>query len=87
MQKCWSPLPKDRPTFEQLSNALRDLEHNKKRYVNLDTLLEQAIRGNDIFAHLKIKSSTSSHEYVYRTRKRCAHAQFCLLHRLSNFRH
>ena len=87
MQKCWSPLPKDRPTFEQLSNALRDLEHNKKRYVNLDTLLEQAIRGNDIFVHLKIKSSTSSHIYVYRTKKRCADAQFCLLHRFSNFRH
>ena len=61
MQKCWSPLPKDRPTFEQLSNALRDLEHNKKPYVNLDTLLEQAIRGNDIFAHLKINSPISSH--------------------------
>ena len=49
MQKCWSPHPKDRPTFAQLSHALLDLEHNNKPYVNLDTLLEQAIQSKGIY--------------------------------------
>ena len=48
MEKCWSPHPKDRPTFEQLSNALLDLEHKNKPYVNFDTLLEQAIQSKGI---------------------------------------
>ena len=45
MQKCWSTFPKDRPTFEQLSSEFWDLEHKNKPYVNLETLLEQAIQS------------------------------------------
>ena len=43
MLKCWSHLPKDRPTFGELSKKLWDLEHTGNNYVNLERLLQQSI--------------------------------------------
>ena len=41
MLKCWSHLPKDRPTFGELTKKLWDLEHTGSSYVNLERLLRQ----------------------------------------------
>ncbi|CAB4017538.1 TK kinase, partial [Paramuricea clavata] len=45
MLKCWSHLPKDRPTFTELSDKLWDLEHKEKPYVNLDSLMQQSVES------------------------------------------
>jgi hypothetical protein len=45
MLKCWSHLPKDRPTFTELSDKLWDLEHKEEPYVNLDSLMQQSIES------------------------------------------
>ena len=44
MLKCWSHLPKDRPTFTELSDKLWNLEHEEKTYVNLDSLMQQSVQ-------------------------------------------
>ncbi|XP_028417025.1 tyrosine-protein kinase receptor torso-like [Dendronephthya gigantea] len=47
MSKCWSHLPKDRPTFKELSNTLGELRNTGRIYVNLDSLMEQSIKKED----------------------------------------
>ncbi|CAB3983171.1 platelet-derived growth factor receptor alpha isoform X1 [Paramuricea clavata] len=47
MVRCWSHLPKDRPTFSALSDKLWDLEHNENTYVNVDSLMRQSIECED----------------------------------------
>ena len=43
MLKCWRHLPKERPTFDELHKKLLELQHGKRPYVNLDTLMTQAV--------------------------------------------
>ena len=43
MLSCWRQLPKERPTFDELHKKLWELEHDGNPYVNLDTLMKQAI--------------------------------------------
>ena len=45
MLKCWSHLPKDRPTFDELTKTLWDLEHTGSNYVNLERLLQQSMES------------------------------------------
>jgi hypothetical protein len=45
MLKCWSHLPKDRPTFDELLQKLWDLERAGNIYVNLECLMEQSIQS------------------------------------------
>ena len=42
MLKCWSHLPKDRPSFKELSKCLWDLEHDGNTYVNVESLMQQS---------------------------------------------
>jgi hypothetical protein len=49
MVRCWSHLPKDRPTFAELSDRLWDLEHNEKSYVNLDSIMQQFIESEGMY--------------------------------------
>ena len=48
MLKCWSHLPKDRPTFEELSKKLWDLERAGNIYVNAESLMQQSIESEGI---------------------------------------
>ena len=48
MLKCWSHLPKDRPTFDELTKKLWDLEHTGNNYVNLERLLQQSMEGEGV---------------------------------------
>jgi hypothetical protein len=51
MLKCWSYLPKDRPTFHELTNKLWDLEHTGTTYVNLPGLMLQSIESEGMQKH------------------------------------
>jgi hypothetical protein len=45
MLKCWSHVPEERPTFDQLTKKLWDLEHSESSYVNLNSLLRQSMES------------------------------------------
>ncbi|XP_028415331.1 fibroblast growth factor receptor 1-like [Dendronephthya gigantea] len=43
MSSCWSQLPENRPTFEELHDKLLELRNKGKIYVNVDTLMKQSL--------------------------------------------
>jgi hypothetical protein len=70
MLKCWSYLPKDRPTFHELTNKLWDLEHTGTTYVNLPGLKLQSIESEGMQKH-----------YIYTVAFLCnGHIYFMLSH-------